>query len=122
MKWAGANAAKKKRLSRQKKYYPVDSGLRRSVVSLTGQDLGKSLEGQIFLNLKKRYGQVFYWQEVHQGEVDFVVVDGSDIVPFQVTWGDTKKRHETALEHFYESFPKAREAVMINEENSSQFL
>jgi predicted AAA+ superfamily ATPase len=114
--------SEKQRLSRQKKYYAIDAGLRRSVVSVSGQDLGKSLETQVFLSLKKRYGQVFYWQELHLGEVDFVVLDGSDILPFQITLGETKARHEIALEHFYKQFPKACEAVMINETNASQFL
>ena len=97
-------------------------GLRRAVISAGGQDLGKSLEFLVFLRLKQRYQQVFYWQEPHRGEVDFVVVEGKTITPYQVSWNQIEPRHQKALEYFYEEFPQAEEALFITRDNAAEFL
>lgn len=114
--------SEKQQAVRQKKYYPVDCGLRHAITNTTGRDLGKSLEMQVFLRLRQIHEQVFYWQEIHKGEVDFVGVDGSKITPYQVSWDEAQQRHHNALEHFYQAFPDAQEAVFINQQNAHQFL
>lgn len=114
--------SEKKQLSKQKKYYPIDSGLRFSITNTMHRDLGKSLEMMIFLRLKQTHEQVFYWHELHKGEVDFVAVRGKTIVPYQVTWNGPEPRHEKALQHFYEHFPQASEAVLITRKNAEDFL
>ena len=114
--------SEKKQLSKQKKYYPIDSGMRYAITSTTGRDLGKSLELMVFLRLKQTYEKVFYWQELHKGEVDFIAIRGKTIVPYQVTWKNPEARHEKALQHFYEHFPEANEAVLINRDNAHEFL
>lgn len=114
--------SEKKRMSKQKKYYPIDSGLRHAIVSSTGKDLGKSLELMIFLGLRQTHDQVGYWQEIHKGEVDFVAMKGQKITPYQVTWENSQPRHEKALQHFYEAFPQAEEAVFITRENAAEYL
>lgn len=114
--------SEKKRLLKQRKYYPIDPGLRYAITHTQGRDLGKSLELLVFLRLKQSYEQVFYWQEAHQGEVDFVVMQGQTIIPYQVTWNGAEQRHEKALENFYAAFPQASEAVLITRENAEAFL
>src|SRR3990167_9191667 len=114
--------SEKKQLRKQKKYYPIDSGMRYAITSTTGRDLGKSLELMVFLRLKQTYEKVFYWQELHKGEVDFIAIRGKTIVPYQVTWKNPEARHEKALQHFYEHFPEANEAVLINRDNAHEFL
>lgn len=114
--------SEKKQLSRQKKYYPIDSGMRHAITNVTGQNLGKSLELMIFLRLKQTHEQVFYWQEPNKGEVDFVATRGNVITPYQITWGAPEERHEKALQNFYENFPQASEAVFITRNNAEMFL
>lgn len=114
--------SEKKQLSRQKKYYPIDSGLRYAITNTNGRDLGKSLELMVFLKLKQIHERVFYWQELHKGEVDFVALDGNKITPYQITWNDVAPRHEKSLQYFYENFPQAEEAVFINQQNSEEFM
>lgn len=114
--------SEKKQLSKQKKYYPIDSGMCYAITNTTGRDLGKSLELMIFLRLKQTHEEVFYWQEPHKGEVDFVGVRGKTIIPYQVTWKGPEPRHEKALQHFYENFPQASEAVFITSDNAGEFL
>lgn len=114
--------SEKQRVLKQKKYYPIDPGLRYAVTGTQGRDLGKSLELLTFLQLKKLYGQVFYWQKPGQGEVDFVVMHGQEIIPYQVTWDVPDPRHKRALEHFYLHFPQAKEGVFITRDNAAAFL
>jgi predicted AAA+ superfamily ATPase len=114
--------SEKKQLSHPKKYYPIDSGMRYAITSTSGRDLGKSLELMVFLKLKQTNERVFYWQELHKGEVDFVAVNGKTIVPYQVTWDSKELRHEKALQNFYDTFPQANEAVFITRDNVSEFL
>ena len=61
--------SERKRSQRNRKYYPVDTALRRIAVTRSGRDLGKSLECATFVELKKRRGEVFYWRQ--SGEVDY---------------------------------------------------
>jgi predicted AAA+ superfamily ATPase len=107
------------RATHPKKYYPVDTGLRRVVVTRTGADVGKHLECATFLALRQRYGAVSYWRG--DGEVDFVVQrDDGVAIPVQVSLGGAQPRHHRALERFYEQFPQAGEAVVVDEENFVQ--
>lgn len=112
--------SEQKRSKRNRKYYPIDTGLRNTIISKTGQDLGKNFECVVFLELKKRYRDVFYWKD--KGEVDFVVQTENGITPIQVSLSEIKPRHERALEEFYSHFPQANEAVIITKENGLDFL
>ena len=94
-------------MSRHKKFYPVDPGLRAAVTSNTSHDYGKALEQLVFLKLKQQCDHVYYWESPQGGEVDFVTITGDIITPYQVTWQEAKLRHEKALDAFYESFPQA---------------
>ena len=101
----------RKRSARNKKYYPIDTGLRRMAVTRTGADRGKLLECAVHLELRRSGLQPAYWRG--RGEVDFVVTTERGIVPIQVSWEAPTDRHHRALEEFYESFPQAQEALMI---------
>lgn len=108
--------SERKRATHSRKFYPVDSGLRRASVTQTGADMGKHLECATFMALRRQFGSVWYWRE--RGEVDFVVrrADGKP-VPIQVSWGAAQDRHHRALENFYERFPDAAEAVFVNRDS-----
>lgn len=114
--------SEKKRQSKQKKYYPIDPGLRHAVTNTLGRDYGKSLELLMYLHLKRNHDQVFYWREIHKGEVDFIAVDGQSITPYQITWNAKEPRHEKALTHFYEAFPQANECIFVTHENAKDHL
>lgn len=107
---------------RNKKYYPIDPGLRFAVTNTIGRDLGKSLENLVFLRLKQKYKQVYYFNEDNKGEIDFIVIDGTQIIPYQVTLEHVAPRHEKALEHFYKKYPTARDPIFITTQNAKQFI
>ncbi|MBK7876486.1 MAG: ATP-binding protein [Planctomycetes bacterium] len=103
--------SERKRAVRNRKYYPVDPGLRRVVVTKTGEDRGKSLECATFLLLRRRFGAVSYWRD--KGEVDFVVMKDGEPVPVQVSWDAPTERHRKAVDEFHSTHPRAREAVFV---------
>ena len=112
--------SEKKRVVRNKKYYPIDLGLRKAVIAHSASDLGKGLEMQVYLHLRKQNKKVFYWRG--KGEVDFVTLDGKTITPYQVTWEERQKRHISALEEFYKDYPQALPVVFITRNNVESFL
>ncbi len=103
--------SERKRAARNKKYYPIDTGLRRMVVTRAGSDRGKLLECAVHLELRRRGATISYWRG--KREVDFVVDTPGGIVPVQVSWEPPTDRHHLALQEFYETFPQAGEALFI---------
>ncbi len=112
--------SERKRLVRPSKYYPIDLGLHRSIISKGGADRGKRLETAVFHSLRRRYGDVFYWK--NQGEVDFVVETSNGITPIQVSWDGPKERHHKAVAEFMVEFPFAAPAQFVSIENAAEFL
>ena len=112
--------SERKRSQRNRKYYPVDTALRRVAVTRSGRDLGKSLECATFVELKKRRGEVFYWRQ--SGEVDFVIEGDRGPTPIQVTVAGATERHLRSLDAFYEAFPNANEAVIVTLDNFPDVL
>jgi predicted AAA+ superfamily ATPase len=100
-----------KRTRRNKKYYAIDTALRRAVTTKLGADLRKDFENLVYLTLRKKTTEVFYWRG--KAEVDFVVNTASGVTPFQVTFGRPRKGHEKGLREFYEQFPHAAEAIYV---------
>jgi predicted AAA+ superfamily ATPase len=112
--------SERQRSARPNKYYPIDLGLRDSVVTKTGNDLGKRLETVVFHTLRRRYDSVCYWKG--KGEVDFVTQDRDGITPWQVSWDGPLERHHKALEEFAEAFPTAKQPRFVDRANVEAFL
>ena len=98
-----------KKVRHNRKYYAIDTGLRRAISTKVGQDLGKDFENLVYLLLRRKSRDICYWKG--KGEVDFVISTNLGVTPVQVTYGDPKARHEDALEEFYRQFPHANEAI-----------
>lgn len=103
--------SERKRVARNRKYYPIDTGLRRMVATRVGADRGKLLECAVHLELRRQGLTIAYWRG--KGEVDFVVRATHGLVPIQVSWEAPTDRHHRALEEFYENFPQAQEAIFV---------
>ncbi|MCD4808342.1 MAG: ATP-binding protein, partial [Methanosarcinales archaeon] len=58
-----------------KKIYCIDTGLRNAVSFKFSEDRGRLAENAVFVELKRRKKEVFYWKS-DAGEVDFIVKDG----------------------------------------------
>lgn len=73
-----------KRARHNRKYYAIDTGLRRAIRAKGGEDLGKDFENMVFLALRRKTNEVCYWKG--KGEVDFVITTRSGLTPIQVTY------------------------------------
>lgn len=60
-----------------KKFYSIDNGLQSAISFRVFDDNGKLFENAVFLGLRKKFDQIFYWQE--DKEVDFIVKDKENI-------------------------------------------
>ena len=97
-------------LQRLEKYYPVDLGLRHLLLPDHKEDIGHILENIVYLELRRRYSQV-YVGNLDKYEVDFVVVtDLSHYAYYQVSETtlapETLERELRPLEAIKDQFPK----------------
>lgn len=107
--------SERQRIVRNRKYYPIDTGLRRGAVTTTGHDRGKQLECAVFLLLRRRFQQVHDWRG--NGEIDFVVDHRGKPTPVQVSWDATNERARRAVDEFHAAHPTAAEAVFVTAES-----
>lgn len=112
--------SERQRMVRPSKYYPIDTAMRRAVVTKTGGDLGKQLETVVYHKLRTTYGEVAYWKG--RGEIDFVVREGSTVVPIQVTWDAPHARHLNAAVEFKSLFSDSEPARIISRSNVEELL
>ena len=110
--------SEKQRQRHNRKYYAIDTGLRRSVITQRTADYGKDFENLVYLSLRSKTKDISYWRD--KGEVDFVVQTNSGITPIQVTVGEPQARHQDALAEFYRKFPHANEALFITPDSFEQ--
>ena len=97
-------------LQRLEKYYPVDLGLRHLLLPDHKEDIGNILENIVYLELRRRYSQV-YVGNLDKYEVDFVVVtDVGHYAYYQVSETtlapETLERELRPLEAIKDQFPK----------------
>lgn len=62
-----------------KKVYCLDNGLAESVSFRFSQDKGRFLENLVFIELKRRRQEIFYYKTKVGQEIDFVLREGKDI-------------------------------------------
>ena len=75
----------KKQIRNPKKAYAIDHGLARANSVSFSRDMGRILENVVFLHLRRRYKEIFYFRERH--ECDFIVKDrDSSLLALQVCY------------------------------------
>lgn len=92
----------KKQFRRNRKIYSLDCGMRNATSFLFSNDSGRYAENMIFLNLRRFYKKIYYWQEERtQKEVDFVVKEKNRIFAINVCYTyDINNREFEALSAF----------------------
>ncbi len=104
----------KKQLVNPKKIYSIDNGLSNVNSAFFSEDRGRMLENVVFINLRKKYNAIFYFQE--KNECDFVVKEGTKIVEaIQVCYNlneDNKDREIRGLIETMEKF-RLKESLIL---------
>jgi len=68
----------KKQQINPKKIYCIDNGIRNSVGFKFSRDLGRLYENTVFLELNRRYDEIYYWRD-NGKEVDFLIKEGDTV-------------------------------------------
>lgn len=104
------NIKGKQFLTTMNKYYVCDIGMRNMLVRGKDTDIGHILENLVYLELRRRYPEVYVGQLGPDREVDFVVIQNGTPVYFQVaqTTLDEKvlKRELAPLQQINDNYPK----------------
>ncbi len=75
----------KKQLSRNRKYYGIDTGMRSAVSFRFSEDSGLLLENVVCTELRRQGSEIYWWKGHY--ECDFIVVDRGQVVKaIQVCW------------------------------------
>ena len=85
-----------------KKIYSIDTGLSKRVSFEVGKRIGDMLENIVYLELKRRYDEIYYFKTAQGYEVDFLIKEYEQIthlvqVSQTLTDDKTKKRELRAL-------------------------
>ncbi len=101
------------RLQYPRKIYLVDTGLRNAVTFRFSRDWGRLAENAVFLELRRRGKEVYYWKNPQGYEVDFVIKEGIYVKELlQVCW---EGKDETTLAREKRALVKAMEEFSLPE-------
>lgn len=114
----------KKQLVANKKIYCVDNGLADAVAFRFSEDRGKYLENAVFLELKRRGKEIYYYKTKNNLEVDFLIKKG--LKPenlIQVCWSlkaeKTKEREVKALSRAMDELKLKNGLILTDNEDET---
>jgi uncharacterized protein len=90
------------------KIYAIDNGLRNAVSFKFSEDEGRLAENLVFVELKRKQKETYYWKG--KGEIDFVIKHKDNSIDLiNVCYGDEiPKREIDSLYEFTEKHPKLK--------------
>lgn len=92
----------KKQQVNPKKVYSIDNGLSYANSISFSKDKGKMLENSVFLGLRKKYKEIFYFQE--KRECDFVIKEREKVISaIQVCYDFNRDNQEREIEGLLEA-------------------
>ncbi len=102
------------------KIYCIDNGLRNAVSFLYSKDEGKLAENLVFIELKRRNQQPYYWK--NKGEVDFVIKNkDQSLTAINITFTDEiSEREIKSLLDFKDKFKKTSKLILITKDTEKQ--
>ncbi|MBI2507925.1 ATP-binding protein [Candidatus Woesearchaeota archaeon] len=107
----------KRQQANPKKVYCIDNGLRNVVAFIFSKDEGKLAENLVFIELKRRGKEIYYWK--NKGEVDFVIKNKNQkLTAINVSYTDRigEREIKTLLE-FKEKFKsKVEELILLTKD------
>ncbi len=109
-----------------RKIYCVDNGLIEATVFRFSEDRGQYLENLVFLELKRRNKEIFYFKTEAGKEVDFLVRQGTDItnliqVAYEFKSQATVERELEALEGGMKELGVEKGTILTASEETTQF-
>lgn len=102
------------------KIYCIDNGLRNSVSFKFSKDDGKLAENAVFIELKRRGKEVYYWK--NKGEVDFIVKnEDQSLTAINVSYtDDIDEREIKALLECKKELKKVKELMILTKDTEKE--
>lgn len=112
----------KEQKSRASKVYCIDNGLRNAVSFKFSQDEGKLAESLVFVDLKRKENDVYYWKSTNGREVDFIVKNkDNSLTAINVTYTDEiPERELKSLNEFKSLFKKTKELIILTKDTEKE--
>ena len=116
----------KEQILNPRKVYCIDTGLRNTVSFTFSEDYGRLVENVVFMQLRRKYRDIYYWKNEKQKEVDFLVNEKNRIVQaVQVCWNisseKTRKREIEGLMSAMETF-ELDEGLILTEDAEEEIM
>ncbi len=102
------------------KSYCIDNGLRNAVSFKFSKDEGKLAENLVFIELKRREQEIYYW--TGKGEVDFVIKNrDNSLIGINVSYtNEVDERELMSLLEFKKEFKKCKEIILLTQDLEKQ--
>jgi len=110
----------KKQQLNPKKAFCADNGLRNAVAFKFSKDEGRLAENIVFLELKRRQKEIFYWK--NKNEVDFVIKNADNsLEAINVSYTDEiNEREIKGLQGFKKEFKKTKKLTLITKDTEKK--
>lgn len=107
-----------------RKVYALDTGLRNTVSFSFSEDYGRLVENVVFLHLRRKFPDIYYWKSEDQKEVDFIIAENNRVIhAIQVCWDmadeRTRKREVEALVAAMDTYD-LKEALILTDEGEDE--
>lgn len=113
----------KKQYISNKKIYNIDNGIRNTISFRFSEDRGKLLENLVFLELKRRQKEIWYYKTKNHREVDFLYYENRHFVLIQVAFDisnpQTLKRELKALDEASTELKEVKKFILTYDDESS---
>ncbi|MEA3444275.1 MAG: ATP-binding protein [Bacteroidota bacterium] len=110
------NFSLKKQYTSNKKFYVIDTGIRNLIAFKFSDDLGKLLENIVFIELKRRQKDVFFYKTRNNKEVDFIYRETDFYHLFQVSYSldgnNTRNREVKSLIEADAEIPNCKHSIL----------
>jgi len=112
----------KKQQVNPKKVYSIDNGLSYVNSVSFSKDKGKMLENNVFLNLRKKYKEIFYFQK--NKECDFIIKDREKVIlAIQVCYKFNRENQDREIKGLLEAMNelKLKEGLILTFNQEDEF-
>jgi predicted AAA+ superfamily ATPase len=109
----------KRQYASNRKVYVVDNGLRNAVSFRTSSDMGRLLENMVFLELKRRGTDVWYYKSRNNLETDFLINPGNPLlmqVCYNMSDPLTRSREINSLKVCMKELNRSAGLILTNNE------
>ncbi len=104
------------------KVYCIDNGLRNAVSFKFSEDEGKLAENLVFLELRRKHKDIYYWTSEKHEEVDFLIKhDSNAMTAINVSYTDeVPEREVRALLQCRTTFKKVNDLVILTKDTEKK--